>query len=211
VDEPPVQVAVSGLIGAGKSTLVAGLAPLLGFEALPEAPLENPYLARFYEDPQRWAFHSLTFFVEHTLSGAVAARARGASTLQERVVAEHMQIFAETFLARGYIERADIDLLTRLLDTASPLLAPERLLVHVDIEPELALRRIHGRGFAPERAVDLAYLEELAGRYERFVADWSASPVLRVSAEELDFREAPDLRALAAMVCEALDLKRAVR
>ena len=48
-------VVVEGPIGAGKTSLAQALAHYLGAEALLEAPAENPFLARFYEDIPRYA------------------------------------------------------------------------------------------------------------------------------------------------------------
>ena len=55
---PTYFVTIAGNIGVGKSTLVSLLANKLGWELVLEAVTENPYLADFYEDMNRWSFHS---------------------------------------------------------------------------------------------------------------------------------------------------------
>jgi deoxyadenosine/deoxycytidine kinase len=49
-------VAVEGIIGAGKSTLASFLAKKMDWRMLAEPIDGNPLLAKFYEDPKRWAF-----------------------------------------------------------------------------------------------------------------------------------------------------------
>jgi deoxyguanosine kinase len=48
-------IVVDGPIGAGKTSLARKLAHHLDANALLEAPEENPFLARFYEDMPRFA------------------------------------------------------------------------------------------------------------------------------------------------------------
>jgi deoxyadenosine/deoxycytidine kinase len=204
VDESSARIVVSGLIGAGKSTLVNELAPLLGLHALPERATQNPYLKRFYEDPHRWAFHSFIFFLEDTLRGEARACARGIPVMQERMPEEHMEVFGRTFLNRGYLDEQDFELLDRLTDTTGRRRPILRLLLQIDITPELALERIRRRDFPAERAMAIDYLEELVAHHERFVASWSASPVLRVSAMDLDFRDPVQVEELARTVRESL-------
>ena len=54
-------VAVAGNIGVGKSTLVELLCNRLDWEPFYEPLAENPYLPDFYQEMQRWAFHSQIF------------------------------------------------------------------------------------------------------------------------------------------------------
>lgn len=52
----PRFIVVSGLIGVGKSDLTRKLAALLGYRPIHEPVEQNPYLAKFYEDPKTWGY-----------------------------------------------------------------------------------------------------------------------------------------------------------
>jgi deoxyadenosine/deoxycytidine kinase len=65
-------VAVAGTIGAGKSTLTRLLADRYHLRPVFEAVDENPYLADFYADMRRWAFHSQMFFLATRLEQHLA-------------------------------------------------------------------------------------------------------------------------------------------
>ena len=52
-----MHIAITGNIGAGKTTLATKLAHHYGWEVLYEAVDGNPYLPPFYEDMEKWAFH----------------------------------------------------------------------------------------------------------------------------------------------------------
>ena len=50
-------------MGAGKSSLVRWLSAHYELDPFYEPHAENPYLADFYGDMRRWAFHSQLFFL----------------------------------------------------------------------------------------------------------------------------------------------------
>ena len=58
-------IAVSGNIGAGKSTLVTRLAAHYRCRAELESVADNPYLNDFYEDMGRWAFPLQIYFLNN--------------------------------------------------------------------------------------------------------------------------------------------------
>ena len=52
---PAQLVIVEGNIGVGKSTLACQLARQLNYKVFLEPTTKNPYLAKFYKDPKRYA------------------------------------------------------------------------------------------------------------------------------------------------------------
>ena len=51
----PQLVIVEGNIGVGKSTLACQLARQLDYRVFLEPTTKNPYLAKFYQDPKKYA------------------------------------------------------------------------------------------------------------------------------------------------------------
>ena len=56
-------IAIEGVIGVGKTTLVRLLQQPLQAQAMLEVFEENPFLARFYGDRERYAFQTQIFFL----------------------------------------------------------------------------------------------------------------------------------------------------
>lgn len=190
-------------MGAGKSTLVRGLARELKGTSLEERDADNPYLAAFYEDPPLWAFKSYVFFLEQTLEDYRRARSDLRGGVQERVLEEHLVVFGHEFHQRGYLADADLDLLTEVTSTAAALVPPPDLLIHLEIEPAEALRRLRQRALAAEGDVELDYLESLNARYPSLLSNWR-SEVLVIDADAHDFRVDEEVAELASAIGERL-------
>ena len=58
-------IAIAGNIGAGKTSLVEFLKSTYDITPFYEPNDENPYLADFYKDMKRWAFHSQLYFLSN--------------------------------------------------------------------------------------------------------------------------------------------------
>lgn len=168
----------------------------MGLLAIPEAFEANPYFDRFYAMPERWAFHSFIFFYEQSIRSQASAPSAG-GIVQERPPREHLLVFGAEFRHRGFLTEEDWEVLSSLARTTEPLLPSAHLLVHVDVEPPEALRRLRQRARSAETSVDLDYLEALHGRYEEFLSGWDASPVMRIDADDWDVRLDTDAQRLA--------------
>ncbi|MGB5074384.1 MAG: deoxynucleoside kinase, partial [Bacteroidota bacterium] len=56
-------IAIEGVIGAGKTSLTRLLHERLGGQLVLEKFEENPFLERFYQNPERFAFQTQLFFL----------------------------------------------------------------------------------------------------------------------------------------------------
>ena len=56
-------IVVEGVIGVGKTTLVRYLSRKYSMPLVLEVVEENPFLPKFYEDMDRWAFQTQLFFL----------------------------------------------------------------------------------------------------------------------------------------------------
>src|SRR5579862_9464348 len=56
-------IAIEGVIGAGKTSLALMLAERLQAKLILEEFEDNPFLAKFYEDPDHYAFHTQIYFL----------------------------------------------------------------------------------------------------------------------------------------------------
>ena len=180
-------VAVAGNVGAGKSTLTALLARELGWEPFYEAVDDNPYLADFYQDMSRWAFHSQVFFLSRRLRHHHDLLRRPHSVIQDRSVYEDAEIFARNLYEQGNIGDRDYASYCELYDVLCALVPPPDLVIYLQASVETLLDHIRLRGRSYEQSMDPAYLARLNRLYDAWVEGFSLCPVLTIAGDDLDF------------------------
>jgi deoxyadenosine/deoxycytidine kinase len=180
-------VAVAGNIGVGKSTLTALLSERLDWEPFLEAVNDNPYLADFYADMQRWSFHSQIFFLSRRLRHHWQLLQRANSVVQDRTVYEDAEIFARNLQRQGLMDERDYGSYCELYEVVTTVLPPPDLIVYLMASVPTLQERIHRRGRSYERDIPAAYLEQLNELYEEWITGFSLCPVLSVPSDDLDF------------------------
>lgn len=180
-------VVVAGNIGVGKSTLVQFLHERLGWEPFFEAVVENPYLAEFYADMPRWAFHSQVYFLTRRLRSHHELLMRPGTVVQDRCVYEDAEIFAKNLFKRGGMSERDYNTYRELYEVLTLLLPRPDLTVYLEASVPTLLQRIARRGREYEKKIDPGYLSELNQLYGEWIGNFRLSPVLVVPADRLDF------------------------
>ena len=180
-------VAIAGNIGVGKSTLTGLLGQRLGWEPFYEAVADNPYLADFYADMTRYAFHSQMFFLSRRLRHHRRLLDFPGSVVQDRSVYEDAEIFARLLHEQGHIEERDYRTYRELYEVLVLFLPPPDLVVYLRASVPTLLKRISSRGREFERGISPEYLEQLNAFYASWMQAFSLCPVLTVPADDLDF------------------------
>ena len=165
-------IAISGTIGAGKSTLVSYLtenrAP--GVIPLREPVADNPYLEDFYLDPVRWAFSAQVFMISHRFNAACrqAHHPESSSTAVLDRCFHEDKVFALVNYRLGNISERDWLTYQNLYDSFCSVVPLPEVIVYLRLDPQLAQERIQGRGRQEEQSISLEYLSRLHEAYE----DW---------------------------------------
>ncbi len=180
-------VAIAGNIGVGKSTLTTLLGNKFGWEPFFEAVEENPYLADFYADMQRWSFHSQSFFLSRRLQQHYLLLQQPGSVLQDRTVYEDAEVFAQSLYRQGHMSTRDWETYHSLYRVLSLLLKPPNLVVYLRASVPTLVRRIGQRGRDFERSISEEYLTALNELYDEWVANFSLCPILTVETDNLDY------------------------
>ena len=181
-------IAIAGNIGAGKSTLTRLLAEHFGWQPFYEANAENPYLADFYEDMNRWSFHSQVFFLGKRLEHHRQLIDHPNSVLQDRTVYEDAEIFARNLYIQGNMSQRDYHAYRSLYQAIASFLPPPTLLLYLESSVDKLMAHIQRRGRDFEQNISRAYLAQLNDLYAEWVTDWIACPVVRLNMDTLDFQ-----------------------
>jgi deoxyadenosine/deoxycytidine kinase len=182
-----VFAAVAGNMGVGKSTLVEKLAGKLGWKAVFEPQDENPYLADFYQDMERWALPSQCFFLGRRLRQYREILDGPQNALQDRCVYEDANVFARNLYEQGKIPERDWRVYQSIYEGVIQFVPPPNLLIYLQADLATLQRRIQQRGREYERQIPLDYLRGLQRLYENWIRDYRLSPVLVVTTDWLNF------------------------
>ena len=175
----------------------------LGARLLLEVVEENPFLARFYEDPERYAFSAQTFFL---LSRYKQLQELTQGTLfAQHTVSDYL--FDKDFIFASLNLRGDEwRLYDGLYEQLRPKLPRPDLTVYLRASPELLLKRIAKRGRPFERGMEAQYLHRLGRAYDEHFRHYD-TPLHVIEASTYDFVERPGDRE--RVLSEVLTLARA--
>lgn len=183
----PRCIAVSGNIGAGKSTLVEFLTRHYKLQPLFEPNDENPYLKDFYADMPRWAFHSQLFFLIRKFHLHQEASSFPGPVLIDRTIYEDAEIFAANLARMGVLPKREYDTYQAMYRTLVELLRPPDLLIHLRCSLSAVKKRIRIRGRPEEQAIPDTYLIRLNRLYDRWFSSYDRSPTLVIRTDRIDY------------------------
>ena len=185
-------VAIAGNIGAGKSTLTGMLSEHFGWQPFYEANAENPYLSDFYDDMERWSFHSQVFFLGKRLEHHRQLVDYPGSVVQDRTVYEDAEIFACNLYQQGKMSDRDYTTYRHLYKAISTFLPPPDVIIYLQAGVDKLLEHIVRRGRSFEQSIARDYIARLNTLYEQWVDDWTLCPVLRIQVDGIDFQHKSD-------------------
>ena len=177
-------VVVEGPIGAGKTSLTHKLAERLGADTLLENAADNPFLARFYQEPRRYALPTQLHFL-FDRSRQLRELAQGdlfrAGTVSDFLIDKDM------LFARMNLDDDEFELYQKVYaDLALQAPVPD-LVIYLQAPTEALQERVRRRGNDYERNMDAGYLARLANHYSEFFHRYDAAPLLIVNTTHLDF------------------------
>jgi hypothetical protein len=206
---PRTFCAVAGNIGSGKSTLTSLLAERFAWRPYYEHVEGNPYLADFYEDMRRWAFHLQVYFLSKRFLHHQEILASPVSVIQDRTIYEDAEIFARNLHENGHIDARDHENYRELFDTMVQFLEPPDLLIYLRTSVTVLIERIRARGRDYERAIPTEYLAQLDRHYEDWIARYDLSPVLVVETDACNLvAEEAELAVVAERIQRRLEATR---
>jgi len=181
------------------------------WEPFLEGVTDNPYLADFYAEMEKWSFHSQIYFLAQRLRHHRQLLERSHSVIQDRTVYEDAEIFARNLYARGAMQERDYRTYQDLYQAVTSILPPPDLVIYLRASLPTLNARIRQRGRSYEQQIAPEYLTRLNALYEEWFAHFSLCPVLAVPADELDFvKNSQHLDIITQKILERLQGKEIV-
>ncbi len=184
-------IAIAGNIGSGKTTLTQMLAERYAWEPHYEVVAENPYLADFYTDMNRWSLQLQVFFLSKRFRAHQVILKTSSSAIQDRSIYEDAHIFARALYEMKSMDKRDYENYFELYSMMIEHLTPPDLVVYVRRSVDVLKTRIAMRGREYEKNIPESYLHLLNSCYDEWIGTYKEGKVLTVFADDLDLRDRP--------------------
>mgnify|MGYP003396845124 FL=1 len=187
-------ITIAGTVGVGKSTMTKALAEGLNFRTSFEKVDTNPYLDKFYDDFEKWSFHLQVYFLAERFKEQKRIFEYGGGFIQDRSIYEDTGIFAKMHYDKGTMSPTDYETYKNLFDAMvmTPYFPHPDLLVYLEGPIDDIIARIQERGREMEQQTPHDYWYEMHNRYEEWINNFNACPVLRLDINDYDLMENPE-------------------
>jgi len=180
-------LAIEGTMGAGKTTLASRISQDFNGKLILEEyePDKNPFLAKFYEEPEKYAFQ-----VEMTF---LALRFQQLKDKLANLDLFHDFIISDYYVAKSLIfsretlQPDEYSLFARFFNIIFSNIPKPELMVYLYLDVEHLQRNIRKRGREYEQKIDDSYLDNLQKGYFDFIRQQTDMRILILDTNNIDF------------------------
>lgn len=186
-------IAIEGNIGSGKTTLAHRLAAHYNGKLILEQFVDNPFLAKFYEDRDRYAFPlELSFLAERY--NQLKAQLLNRDIFQEIIISDYV-ITKSLLFARANLSEDEYDLFQRMAEIMKSNLPKPDLIIYLHAPIVKLQQQIRKRGRPYEQQIQDEYLEQIGAAYAAYL-EQEKSKILHIDTTLLDSTVDSDLDQL---------------
>jgi deoxyadenosine/deoxycytidine kinase len=177
-------IAIEGVIGAGKTSLASLLAERRNARLVLEEFEDNPFLPKFYEDREQYAFQTQLAFL--------ASRFKQQQNMMSQDLFHQFTISDYIFdkdriFARLNLDQDEMALYDNIFSIMTGIAAQPDLIIYIQSSVERLMENIESRGRDYERHITPEYLKELNDAYNHFFHHYNRAPLIVLNASEIDF------------------------
>lgn len=180
-------IAFEGNIGAGKTTLTTKIAEDFNAKTVLERFADNPFLPKFYEDQNRYAFPlEMSFLADRykQLSDDLAQF----DLFKDFIVADY-HIFKSLIFAKVTLQEDEFRLYRTLFDIVYREMPKPDLYIYLYQNTERLLANIKKRGRSYEQNIPADYLDKINNGYLDYIKSQFDLNVLIIDVSDRDFVE----------------------
>jgi len=177
-------IAVEGPIGVGKTSLALALGREFNARLVLEDAESNPFLTRFYDDVDKYAFPAQLYFL---LARYNQQRELAQQDLFSRTTVADYLFAKDRIFAALNLEPEELALYERFYSLLDARMVKPDLVVYVAARAEVLAERLRKRKRDFERYISLEYLERVSAAYRDFFFYYEEAPLLVVDSSEIDF------------------------
>lgn len=180
-------IVIEGNIGVGKTCLSEKLSKDLNKELILEGYMDNPFLEKYYENPDKYALNvELTFLTD---------RCRQLSDFNNQIslfssgLVSDYDIFKSLVFAGISLKEIEYNLFRKIFTYMTKDLFKSNLIIYLLQSTEQLLENIKKRGRGFEKKIDKKYLDKINQGYLNYLKNNSDLNIIYVDVSDLDFVE----------------------
>ena len=196
VDFANKNIVIEGPIGVGKSSLARRLASTLNAELLLEDAASNPFLERYYAQPERYALATQLYFLygrvrqlnqlsESLACGTSASQQASPDNRVHAMVADYM-LEKDPLFAQLTLDPDEYQLYLQAYKSVVVSKPAVDLVIYLQAPVAVLQERVNRRRVRYEMSMDLEYLQRLSTGYTEYFHHYKDSALLIVNAAEIN-------------------------
>ena len=177
-------VAIEGTIGVGKTSLAKLISERLGAKLVLEEFQDNPFLADFYEDPERHAFQTQLWFLLQRFQQQQDLRQ--IDMFQNLVITDYMFVKDRLFASLNLNEK-EMSLYDSVANMMERNVIGPDLVIFLQADTETLMRNISRRGRVFEKNMSEDYIDALNQVYNEYFFRYQDTPLVIINTNNIDF------------------------
>jgi 2-amino-4-hydroxy-6-hydroxymethyldihydropteridine diphosphokinase len=178
-------IAIEGNIGAGKTTLTTKIAEDFNAKTVLERFADNPFLPKFYEDQNRYAFPlEMSFLADRYQQ--IADDLAQFDLFKDFIIADY-HIFKSLIFAKVTLTDDEYRLYRKLFEIIYKEMPKPDLYIYLYQNTERLLENIKQRGRTYEQEIPAEYLDKINRGYLDYIKSQTDLNVLVIDVSDRDF------------------------
>ncbi|GGG90791.1 2-amino-4-hydroxy-6-hydroxymethyldihydropteridine diphosphokinase [Polaribacter pacificus] len=178
-------IAIEGNIGAGKTTLAKMISDEFNAKMVLERFADNPFLPKFYEDKERYAFPLEMSFLADRYQQLTDDLAQ--FDLFKSLIVSDYYIFKSLIFAQVTLGKEEYNLYRRMFDLMYKEITKPDLYVYLYQNTDRLIENIQKRGRDYEQSISKDYLDKIHQGYQQFIGTQPQLNSIIIDVSELDF------------------------
>lgn len=178
-------IIIEGNIGAGKTSLATRMAEQYNGKIILEQFHDNPFLPKFYSNPERYSFSlELSFLAARykQLNEEISST----DLFKSFTIADYYFVKSLVF-ARATLGDDEFNLFRQVFQIIYQQLPLPNLYVYLHSSPDRLLQNIALRGRDYEKSISLEYLDQIQKSYFSFFKSENRFPIVAIDTSAIDF------------------------
>jgi deoxyadenosine/deoxycytidine kinase len=177
-------IAIEGVIGVGKTSLAKLLTERRNARLVLEQFEDNPFLPKFYEDRERYAFPTQMAFLASRFKQQQQMLSK--DLFQQLTISDYI-FEKDRIFARLNLEDDELALYDSIFNIMTGISATPDLIIYLQSSVDRLMENIRRRDRDYERHISEEYLRDLSDAYNHFFYHYNKSPLMIINTSEIDF------------------------